>query len=182
MGQITPSDTQKRAIDKIKHWFKNESDERQKQRSRQYDPIQDPSQVLLHPLRSDSGYGSTVLPDVLGDLHRVQRHLSVEIRKEYDQKRVGKLIRHTRRAEERSHPLQPRHPAAQTLGDLDRHRQDRRGKDHASIILGNIQSELIQRIIVPYTTQQYAAHDVVRAKKGKHMLNLYRDLMIWQRN
>jgi exodeoxyribonuclease-5 len=29
MGQITPSDTQKRAIDQIKHWFQNESENQQ---------------------------------------------------------------------------------------------------------------------------------------------------------
>jgi len=36
------------------------------------------------------------------------------------------------------------------------------------------------RIIVPYTTQQYGGAHVNRAKAGKYMLNLYRDLMIWQ--
>src|SRR5215470_9043325 len=29
MGHFTPSDTQKRAIDTIKHWFKNESEDKQ---------------------------------------------------------------------------------------------------------------------------------------------------------
>jgi hypothetical protein len=59
---------------------------------------------------------------------------------------------------------------------------DRRGKDHASEVLKLVKGELIQRIIVPYTTQQYAAHDVIRAKGEKYMLNLYRDLMIWKKN
>ena len=29
VGQVTPSDTQKRAIDAIKHWFQNETDSKQ---------------------------------------------------------------------------------------------------------------------------------------------------------
>lgn len=36
----------------------------------------------------------------------------------------------------------------------------------------------VNRIIVPYTTQQVAAYDVTDARKGKYMLKLYRDLLI----
>jgi len=36
-----------------------------------------------------------------------------------------------------------------------------------------------QRIIVPYTTQQYGGAHVNQSKDGRFMLNIYRDLMIW---
>ena len=36
------------------------------------------------------------------------------------------------------------------------------------------------RFQVPYSTEQYKAFDVVRAKKNKAYLNVCRDLMVWQ--
>jgi len=38
----------------------------------------------------------------------------------------------------------------------------------------------VRRIIVPYSTQNYQAYHVIRAKENKYMLNLYRDLMIFK--
>jgi len=38
----------------------------------------------------------------------------------------------------------------------------------------------VRRIIVPYSTQNYQAYHVIRAKEGKYMLNLYRDLMVFK--
>lgn len=52
--------------------------------------------------------------------------------------------------------------------------------DHSIEILKRTNAELIQRIIVPYTTQQYRGFDVSRAKEKRVMLNLYRDLMVWK--
>lgn len=37
------------------------------------------------------------------------------------------------------------------------------------------------RIIVPYSTQQYPAYQVSTAQKGKYMLNLYRDLLVFKK-
>jgi hypothetical protein len=54
-----------------------------------------------------------------------------------------------------------------------------RGKDHALEIFRRIKGTLLQRIIVPYSTENYQAHDVIRTKAKKTMLNLYRDLLIW---
>jgi len=50
--------------------------------------------------------------------------------------------------------------------------------DHASEFVRRI-GPPIQRIIVPYTTQQYGGAHVQRAKSGRYMLNIYRDLLIW---
>jgi hypothetical protein len=55
-----------------------------------------------------------------------------------------------------------------------------RGKDHALEIVARVKGELIQRIIVPYSTETYQAHDVTRAKETQGMLNLYRDLLVWE--
>jgi len=52
--------------------------------------------------------------------------------------------------------------------------------DHASEFIRRIGSP-IQRIIVPYTTQQYGGAHVQRAKTRRYMLNIYRDLVIWGR-
>ena len=38
----------------------------------------------------------------------------------------------------------------------------------------------MQRIIVPYTTQQFSAADVAQARKSKFLLKGYRDLMIFR--
>ena len=54
-----------------------------------------------------------------------------------------------------------------------------RGKDHALEIFHRVEGTLLQRIIVPYSTENYQAHDVIRTKAKKTMLNLYRDLLIW---
>jgi len=52
--------------------------------------------------------------------------------------------------------------------------------DHASEFVRRV-GPPIQRIIVPYTTQQYGGAHVQRAKSGRYMLNIYRDLLIWGR-
>ena len=39
----------------------------------------------------------------------------------------------------------------------------------------------VNRIIVPYTTQQVKAFDITDARKGKYMLKLYRDLLIFKK-
>jgi len=51
--------------------------------------------------------------------------------------------------------------------------------DHASEVVSRVGLP-IQRIVVPYTTQQYGGAHVLRAKEKHYMLNLYRDLMVWQ--
>lgn len=56
-----------------------------------------------------------------------------------------------------------------------------RGRDHAMEIFARVQGRLLQRIIVPYSTENYQAHDVNRTKAKKTMLNLYRDLLVWER-
>lgn len=53
--------------------------------------------------------------------------------------------------------------------------------DHAGELIERLGEPRV-RIIVPYTTQQYGGAHVNRAKNSKHMLNLYRDLMIWQKS
>ena len=52
--------------------------------------------------------------------------------------------------------------------------------DHAAWLMGAFGAPL-HRFIVPYSTEQYKAFDVVRAKKARTYLNLHRDLMIWSR-
>lgn len=56
--------------------------------------------------------------------------------------------------------------------------------DHAmkfyEMLLG-IGFTFVNRIIVPYTTQQVKAFDVTDARKGKYMLKLYRDLLIFKK-
>lgn len=51
--------------------------------------------------------------------------------------------------------------------------------DHSARIMNAIGVPK-QRIIVPYPTEQYTGAQVKRAKENKTMLNLHRDLMIWQ--
>lgn len=53
--------------------------------------------------------------------------------------------------------------------------------DHASMIMGEI-GPPFQRIIVPYPTEIVSGADVTSAKKGKYMLSLYRDLIIWRKD
>lgn len=56
--------------------------------------------------------------------------------------------------------------------------------DHTAHMLAQAESmgfSLIQRIIVPYTTQQFSAADVAQARKSKMMLKGYRDLLIWRK-
>jgi hypothetical protein len=56
--------------------------------------------------------------------------------------------------------------------------------DHASVfrnMLSGIFEEYINDILIPYSTQQYASYDVIRAKKHKYMLNLNRNLLIFRR-
>jgi hypothetical protein len=55
-----------------------------------------------------------------------------------------------------------------------------RGHDHALEIVSRVRGNLLQRIIVPYSTENYQAHDVTRTKAKKAMLNLYRDLLVWE--
>lgn len=52
--------------------------------------------------------------------------------------------------------------------------------DHSKWLLANFWNlaEPINRIIVPYTTQQYSGFDINRAKEQKKLLNFYRDLII----
>jgi hypothetical protein len=51
--------------------------------------------------------------------------------------------------------------------------------DHAAGLMGAFGAPR-HRFIVPYSTEQYKAFDVVRVKKAKTYLNIYRDLMVWQ--
>jgi len=51
--------------------------------------------------------------------------------------------------------------------------------DHAAWLMGAFGAPR-HRFQVPYSTEQYKAFDVVRAKKNKTYLNVCRDLMIWQ--
>jgi ParB/RepB/Spo0J family partition protein len=56
--------------------------------------------------------------------------------------------------------------------------------DHTAHMLAQAESmgfSLVQRIIVPYTTQQFSAVDVAQARKSKMMLKGYRDLLIWRK-
>ena len=56
--------------------------------------------------------------------------------------------------------------------------------DHAAYFQAQAEPaglELVQRIIVPYTTQQFSAADVAQARKSKFLLKGYRDLMIFRR-
>lgn len=52
--------------------------------------------------------------------------------------------------------------------------------DHAAGLMGAFGAPR-HRFIVPYSTEQYKAFDVVRVKKARTYLNLHRDLMIWSR-
>lgn len=51
--------------------------------------------------------------------------------------------------------------------------------DHAGWLMGAFGAPQ-HRFQVPYSTEQYKAFDVVRAKKNKAYLNVCRDLMVWQ--
>jgi hypothetical protein len=53
--------------------------------------------------------------------------------------------------------------------------------DHSAEMIRRIQAPIVNRIIVPYSTQQYSAFDVTRNKKNKTTLNIYRDLIIWKK-
>jgi len=56
--------------------------------------------------------------------------------------------------------------------------------DHTAFVLSEanvIGFELVQRIIVPYTTQQFSGADVAQARKSKMMLKGYRDLLIFRK-
>jgi hypothetical protein len=50
--------------------------------------------------------------------------------------------------------------------------------DHAAWLMGAFGAPR-HRFQVPYSTEQYKAFDVVRAKKNKAYLNVCRDLMVW---
>lgn len=50
--------------------------------------------------------------------------------------------------------------------------------DHAAWLMGTFGAPT-HRFIVPYSTEQYQAYDVTRAKKNKTYLNIHRDLMVW---
>lgn len=51
--------------------------------------------------------------------------------------------------------------------------------DHSAEMMRHL-GPPIQRVIVPYTTQQYGGAHVKRAREERYMLNLHRDLMIWE--
>ena len=56
--------------------------------------------------------------------------------------------------------------------------------DHAAYFQAQAEPaglELVQRIIVPYTTQQFSAAEVAQARKSRFLLKGYRDLMIFRR-
>lgn len=54
--------------------------------------------------------------------------------------------------------------------------------DHAAHLMAQLDDlKLVERIIVPYSSQQAAAYHVSAAKKGKLLLNRYRDLLVWQK-
>jgi tRNA1(Val) A37 N6-methylase TrmN6 len=54
--------------------------------------------------------------------------------------------------------------------------------DHAHRLYNLLQKRFtfIDRIIVPYTTQQAQAYHVAEAKEGRYMLKLYRDLVVFR--
>lgn len=52
-------------------------------------------------------------------------------------------------------------------------------RDHAGEVIRHIGVPAM-RVIVPYSTEQYQAFSVARAKQSKRMLNLYRDLIVWE--
>ena len=54
--------------------------------------------------------------------------------------------------------------------------------DHAAELIRRLADlELEERIIVPYSTQQAAPYHITAARKGKLLLNRYRDLLIWRK-
>lgn len=53
--------------------------------------------------------------------------------------------------------------------------------DHAAWLMGAFGAPR-HRFQVPYSTEQYKAFDVARAKKNKAYLNVCRDLMVWKGN
>ena len=54
--------------------------------------------------------------------------------------------------------------------------------DHAAELLVRLADmQLVERIIVTYSTQQAAPYHISAAKNGKLLLNRYRDLMIWKK-
>jgi len=78
--------------------------------------------------------------------------------------------------------LAPRGVVALIVGGAEFLGERSRGNDHALEIVRGVNGNLLQRIIVPYSTENYQAHDVVRTKAKKTMLNLYRDLLVWERS
>ena len=52
--------------------------------------------------------------------------------------------------------------------------------DHAAEMMRRIDAPILLRAIVPYSTEQYQAFSVSRAKENKQCLNLYRDLIVWK--
>jgi DNA modification methylase len=53
--------------------------------------------------------------------------------------------------------------------------------DHTAFILKNVTAIgflLVQRVIIPYTTQQFSGADIAQARKNRMMLKGYRDLLI----
>ena len=54
--------------------------------------------------------------------------------------------------------------------------------DHAWTLAALLEeADLAQRIIVPYTTQQFSGADVTQARKSRFLLKGYRDLLVWRR-
>jgi len=56
--------------------------------------------------------------------------------------------------------------------------------DHAIDIYNifkRLKYDMVERIILPYNTQQYNGNQVIKTKENKRMLNLYRDLMIFKK-
>lgn len=53
-------------------------------------------------------------------------------------------------------------------------------RDHAAEMIRRIQAAIAMRVIVPYSTEQYQAFAVARAKQNRRALNLYRDLIVWE--
>lgn len=56
--------------------------------------------------------------------------------------------------------------------------------DHSAFLMGGARKAglaVVQRVIVPYTTQQFSAADVAWAKRERRMLKAYRDLIVFRR-
>jgi len=59
--------------------------------------------------------------------------------------------------------------------------RDQKRFDHAAYLMKHVEMKLVERIIVPYSSQQAMGYHITSAKNGKLLLNRYRDLLVWQK-